>query len=243
MLARAAARGEVCELPGVTVANASVAFQMFNAAFLSAPVLSEPEMNASIGAPRRYFRDRRQEWAYWVCDGWLGAPLRRRMTQIFRRHDLYPAVELPGMIADSVLPPARPLPRLEIRRVCDYGTRALFCQIGSVCFNVPLAWFLEVFENESIWSDFAGYVGYVGGVAVCTAASVVAAGVNGIYNVATLPEYQRHGYGEAVMRHALEETRARTGIERTILQATPQGLKIYERMGYRTVTRVAVFSS
>jgi hypothetical protein len=33
--------GEVRELPGVSIAAAGVTFQMFNAAFLSAPVLSE----------------------------------------------------------------------------------------------------------------------------------------------------------------------------------------------------------
>ena len=33
------------------------------------------------------------------------------------------------------------------------------------------------------------------------------------------------------------------GLERTILQSTAQGLPIYQRMGYRTVTRVLVYSS
>jgi ribosomal protein S18 acetylase RimI-like enzyme len=132
---------------------------------------------------------------------------------------------------------------MDIRRVCDDKTREAFCYIGSVCFHVPLAWFCEVFGNGPVWNDFAAYVGYIAGEAVSTAAVINGGGAIGVYNVATLPLYQRHGYGEAVMRYAVEEARKRYGIERTILQSTPAGYRMYERMGFRTVTRVAVYSS
>jgi hypothetical protein len=45
------------------------------------------------------------------------------------------------------------------------------------------------------------------------------------------------------MRYALDDARRTTGIERTILQSTPAGLKLYKRMGYEAVTRVAVYST
>ncbi len=64
-----------------------------------------------------------------------------------------------------------------------------------------------------------------------------------MYNVATLPQQQRKGYGEAVMRYALEESRRQHGVERTILQSTPAGYRMYERMGFRTVTRIGVYST
>jgi ribosomal protein S18 acetylase RimI-like enzyme len=64
-----------------------------------------------------------------------------------------------------------------------------------------------------------------------------------VYNVATVPGHQRQGYGEAVMREALAETQRRNGIERVILQSTPAGYRLYERMGFRTVTSVAVYSA
>jgi ribosomal protein S18 acetylase RimI-like enzyme len=68
-------------------------------------------------------------------------------------------------------------------------------------------------------------------------------GAIGVYNVATMPDHQRRGYGEAVMRHAVAEAQREHGIERTILQSTPAGLSLYERMGYRTITRVSVYAS
>jgi len=65
----------------------------------------------------------------------------------------------------------------------------------------------------------------------------------GVYNVATVPDQQRRGFGEAVMRHAVAEAQREHGIARSILQSTPAGLHLYQRMGYRVVTRVSVYAS
>jgi hypothetical protein len=45
------------------------------------------------------------------------------------------------------------------------------------------------------------------------------------------------------MRHALAEARRENGVQRVILQSTPAGLRLYERMGFRAVTRVSVYST
>jgi GNAT superfamily N-acetyltransferase len=243
ILAGGRPRGDVREIGGISIASAGVAFQMFNAAFLAAPVATELEMDRRLLMATTHFDQRGLDWAFWSCEGWLDAGVRRRSRKLFERHALHLSADLPGMIAERVLAPARPLPRLEVRRVGDEATCAAFCQIGSVCFNVPLTWFCEVFENPAVWKEFAGYVGYAGGEPVSTAATVIAGDAIGVYNVATLPSHQRRGFGETIMRHALDKARAEHGLERTILQSTAQGLPIYQRMGYRTVTRVTVYSS
>jgi ribosomal protein S18 acetylase RimI-like enzyme len=216
---------------------------MFNAAFLAAPVASDVDMDRRLLIAATHFDQRGLDWAFWSCDGFLGTAVRRRARRLCERRSLHLSADLPGMIADRLLPPTRPLPSIEVRRVGEDLTCDAFCNIGSVCFNVPLSWFREVFETRSVWRDFAGYVGYVDGEPVSTAATVISDGVIGVYNVATLPGYQRRGFGEAVMRHALQKGREEHGLERTILQSTAQGLPIYQRMGYRTVTRVTVYSS
>ena len=78
---------------------------------------------------------------------------------------------------------------------------------------------------------------------MATAATVIGGGAVGVYNVATMPSHRRAGYGEAVMRYAFEQARLEHGLTRTILQSTPQGLALYQRMGYRAVTAVTVFCS
>jgi ribosomal protein S18 acetylase RimI-like enzyme len=242
-IAASRAHGEVRELRGVSIASAGVTFQMFNAAFLSAPVAHEADLARRIVLPSVHFDARGLEWAYWVCEGWLDAPARRRSRQIFERHGLRHSVDLPGMVAERILPPVKPLPKLEIRRVGDAATRDAFCAIGSVCFHVPVPWFREVFDNDSVFERFIGWVGYVDGEPVSTAATVMGGGAVGVYNVATMPEHQRRGYGETVMRHAVAEAERRHGIGQTILQSTPAGHRLYERMGFRTVSSVAVYAS
>ena len=243
VLAASRCKGEVRELHGVSIASAGVTFQMFNAAFLSAPVSNEADLAKRIVLASLHFEKRAQEWAYWVCEDWMDSRTRKRSRKMFDRHGLRHSVDLPGMVAEKLLKPVRSLPTLEVRRVGDLTTRDAFCAIGSVCFNVPLSWFREVFEQEAVWDRFLGFVGYQDGQPVSTAAVVIGAGVAGIYNVATLPGCQRHGYGEAVMRHALAEVRRQWGIDRSILQSTPAGYRLYERMGYRPITTVAVYST
>jgi ribosomal protein S18 acetylase RimI-like enzyme len=243
VVAESRAPGEIRELRGVSIASAGVTFQMFNAAFLSSPVATEAELSQRILLPSVHFNARGLEWAYWVCEDWLEHRARRRSRQVFEGQGLRHTVDLPGMVAECILPPVKPLPRLEIRRVGDAATRDAFCAIGPVCFHVPVPWFREVFDNDCVWERFAGYVGYVDEEPVSTAATVIGGGAVGVYNVATMPEQQRRGYGEAVMRHALAEARREHGIERTILQSTPAGHRLYQRMGFRTVTNVAVYAS
>jgi ribosomal protein S18 acetylase RimI-like enzyme len=235
--------GEVRELPGVSIAAAGVTFQMFNAAFLSAPIETEAELARRITLAALHFDTRGLEWAYWVCEDWMTARTRRRSHQMFEKQGLRHSVDLPGMIAERLLPPTKKLPFIDIRRVRNGRTAPDFCGIGSACFHVPIAWFREVFDSAAVWERFASYVGYVEGEPVSTAAVVEGAGALGVYNVATLPEHQGRGYGEAVMRYALDNARQNTGIERSILQSTPAGLRLYQRMGYQAVTQVAVYST
>ncbi|HUB82249.1 MAG TPA: GNAT family N-acetyltransferase [Bryobacteraceae bacterium] len=235
--------GEIRELPGVSIAAAGVTFQMFNAAFLSAPVLTEGELEQRIHLSMAHFDSRRLEWAYWVCEDWIEGKARRKCRQMFERLGLRHAVDLPGMVAERIAPPVKPLPAVIVRRVGDEATRAAFCSIGSICFHVPISWFREVFDNPQVWENFAAYVAFQNEMPVSTAAIVMGGGAVGVYNVATIPDQQRRGYGEAVMRHAVAEAQREHGVERSILQSTPAGLHLYERMGYRTITRVSVYAS
>jgi ribosomal protein S18 acetylase RimI-like enzyme len=216
---------------------------MFNAAFLSGPVENEPELAQRLVLPSVHFNARGLEWAYWICDDYVPDKMRRRARRLFEDNGLRHSVDLPGMVAEHVLPPVHHLPAMEIRRVADPASIDAFCAVGSVCFHVPLAWFHEVFDSPSVWANFAAYVGYAHGMPVSTAAVVVGASVMGVYNVATLPEYQHRGYGEAVMRYALEDARCRTGMENVILQSTLAGLRLYQRMGFRIVTQVSAYAT
>ena len=76
------------------------------------------------------------------------------------------------MIADRILPPVKPLPHVEVRRVRCAATWDAFCEIGSVCFHVPITWFREVFDSDTVWDRFMSFVGYVDGEPVSTTSLV-----------------------------------------------------------------------
>jgi GNAT superfamily N-acetyltransferase len=79
------------------------------------------------------------------------------------------------------------------------------------------------------------YLGYVGDVAVATAALVMAQGVAGVFNVATEELYRRRGIGEAMTWHAIGRGR-QAGCRIAALQASRLGRSVYERMGFRLVS-------
>ena len=236
--------GDIREIAGISIASSGAQFQMFNAAFLSGPVGSVDEMERRIVAAQVHFRARGLGWSFWLCEDLLGPSVRRKAGKLMESAGLSQTVRLPGMSAEHLLPPRRELPPIEIRRVADESTRLAFCDIGCICFHVPIHWFREIFLRSRLWDgDFTGYVAYADGAPVAVAATVVAAGAIGVYNVATLPAHRRRGYGEAVMRYAIDRARERSGFDRTILQATDYGLPLYVSMGYRTVTSVDVYAS
>ncbi|HXA48959.1 MAG TPA: hypothetical protein VNV86_01575, partial [Candidatus Acidoferrum sp.] len=111
--------GEVRELHGVSIASANVTFQMFNAAFLSTPVETAAELTQRLLIANMHFSARGREWAWWMCEDWLEPRLRRRARQLLERQGLRHSTDLPGMCADRILPPRKPLPALEMRRVAD----------------------------------------------------------------------------------------------------------------------------
>ncbi len=241
--ARAKPGGEVRVFPGITVCCADVKFSMFNSSILTTPVREASEFEGRIKAAATYYGARGLPWSCWLCQDWVERGTRAIVSEIFSSNGLHLVVELPGMEAPRLAPPSRSLPELVYRRVGDAPTRTDFHHIMAATFGIPASISREVYESPATWQGgMAGWVGYLEREAVATAATLTAAGVVGVYAVGTLPHHRRKGYAEAVMRHALAQARFASGIERTVLQSSEQGFRLYEKMGYRTVTRYAVFA-
>jgi GNAT superfamily N-acetyltransferase len=237
-------RGDVIELPGVTVASLGVTFQMFNAAFLSGPVESQSQLEACLAAARNHFEARGQRWALWICEDWLVPGIRRKLSRTCEAFGLRLSSEMPGMAAEKIEPVARKLPQIEIRRVDCIEALDDFRAIGSTCFHVPIAWFSEVFnEDVVVRGSFVCWVAYYDGLPVATAAAVISKGATGLYNIATGPEYRHRGCAEAITRHAIAWATRECHASHLVLQSTASGQRLYQRMGFRPVTRVLVYNS
>lgn len=236
---------EIRDVPGLSLIFCGLNYAAFNAALMAQPIDGDKsELTRLIEASSAQFDAKDLRWTYWLCDHYLSASLRREAPRIFRQHGLRHLTEAPGMYAEHLLPPKRSLAKLDVRPVSDERTREDFAAIMCSGFEIPESVSMAVYGSERAWmGKFQGYVGYLQGSAVSTAAVVASGGVLGLYSVATVPRYRRRGLAESMMRHVIEDARRSTGIEHTVLQATPSGMSLYEAMGYKTVTKFDVYIS
>ena len=82
--------------------------------------------------------------------------------------------------------------------------------------------------------SWRGYVGYAGGAPVAASQLVVSGATAGIYYVATVESARGRGFGAAITARAMADAAA-LGCRTISLQASPMGLPIYERLGFRRV--------
>ena len=239
---RARHDAQILDLAGVSLIFCGLNYAAFNAALLTEPIENDAELMRLIRLSSEQFESRRLRWTYWLCDDFLSRTLNRQAPHIFSRHGLRELTKAPGMYAENLRAPDRPLPSVQVREVSDQSTRATFAEIMSIAFDIPHSVSTAVYGSEHGWlGDFKGYIGYANGKAVTTAASMITGDVIGLYSIATLPQYRRLGFAEAIMRQVIEQARGDSGVQRTILQSTPSGLSLYKKMGYRTVTNFDVY--
>ena len=75
------------------------------------------------------------------------------------------------------------------------------------------------------------YIAYLNGEPVGTSTLLLAGGVAGIYNVATLPDARRRGIGTALTVTPLLESRSKE-IQVGVLQSSTMGKPVYEKIGF-----------
>jgi len=236
-------RGSVVELEGVSLVNSGVDYAVFNAAVFYEKVNGHTPVGELIDQAAAHYDTHDLGWSCWVCEELLGDRL-DELTSHLKRHGLRASARHQGMVADRLVPPARPLPAVEMRRVGDKPSRLDFVQISSQVFALPLPVAHRIYDSERFWAGgFMAWIGYVEDRPVCTAAVDSSCGVVGLYSVGTLHRYQRRGYGEKVTRHVLEESCRASNLSRSILQSTREGLPLYRKMGFRPMGRFSVYVS
>ena len=240
--------GRVTLEPGLRLITSWVEHPVFNIALLDGPAPDPPgqeatELDRRIERAEAHYRARNRSWSFWVCEHLVGPRTMRRIARIFDAHGMASIGEPPGMEADELPPPARPLPPLEILPATEARVREDFAGIAHQCFFIPPHLAREVYLDPARWgAPVQILVGYAGGRAVTAAAFIEAAGALGIYSVGTIPGYRGRGYAEAIMRHGVDEFRRQGVRGPLVLQSTPAGMDLYRRLGFRRVTRYFVFS-
>ena len=201
---------------------------------------SAPEIAASALA---YFEERRRPFSWWLGPADqprdLGrildsAGLQRAETELAM---LLPLVELPADL------PA--VPGLEVRRVIESGELQTFAELSAANWTPPDSNVISFYRRAAsalLRPDSPQwlYVGYVEGVPVATAEATVADGTAGLYNISTRPSHRGRGIGSMMTWRPLRDARER-GCDLGVLQAAPEGVSIYRRLGFRPFGEITEF--
>jgi ribosomal protein S18 acetylase RimI-like enzyme len=169
---------------------------------------------------------------------------RSALQGVFLQHGLRLAAQHEGMFAGRIVD-STPVPAsFQIRQVNDDRTRRDLCAIAERVFAVPPEYARSIYGGEGFWrGSYRAWIGYSNEKPVATAATESAEGTVGLYCVATMPGERRKGFAGAVSAHAIRHAQQAAGVDTAILHSTAQGLPLYRRMGFETVTYHEVFVS
>jgi GNAT superfamily N-acetyltransferase len=154
---------------------------------------------------------------------------------------LVPLMPLTGMLAPDVAPPSHVPPELQLLRPQDDDACATLLDVNGLAYGMDLEAGKAIIGTQSFWSGHFPALGLAEGAPACAAAVFMVDGYRYVALVATDPARQRRGYGDAVMRHALELSARVHGRRPTTLHATEAGRPIYERMGYAPIAAHTLF--
>jgi GNAT superfamily N-acetyltransferase len=224
----------VQEANGVASCMGNVPLYFLNASILLRPAATLDELRILLDAEAEL-----SSWCKfprgviiredWMPSGW---------EALAHRAGFEPVMPMTDMEAFELLPPRRPLPALDIRRVKNDGMARDLAEINAVAYDVPMELF-ECICNMYLWqADSYGFVGYHDGRPVTCAAAFPVNGTVYLAYVATRPEAQGKGYAAAIVRHTITQGQQAMGTRHTTLHATDLGLPVYRAMGYKPGPRV-----
>ncbi|MEO5940655.1 MAG: GNAT family N-acetyltransferase [Candidatus Limnocylindrales bacterium] len=194
-----------------------------------------------IEAVLRPFREQAIDMSWWV--GPTSTPV-----------DLATRIAARGLVVDEEVPilarlldgwtAEPPAAGIEIERVSDPAGYRVATDIMFEAFGLPRGVFdvvVERYAGLSIGPRAVQhtYLARLDGRAVGTSLGFVVEGVVGVYNVATLEDARRRGVGAAITAAAVAGGLA-DGAVATLLETSPLGRPVYERLGFREIGSVTI---
>jgi GNAT superfamily N-acetyltransferase len=227
--------------PDLVIADSGLACDTFN--FICRARLDRGSASATAAAAVAYFGERGRPFSWWVgpadqpqdLGGMLEAiGLERSETELAMA---LPLAELPQRV------PA--VTGLDVRRVGCASELEAFAELSAANWTPPdphVISFYRLAGSALLRHDSPQwlYVGYLDGVPVATAEATVAEGTAGLYNISTRPPYRGRGIGSVMTWWPLHDALER-GCDLGVLQAAPEGVSIYRRLGFRSFGDITEF--
>ncbi|MFJ8083189.1 GNAT family N-acetyltransferase [Streptomyces sp. NPDC096205] len=227
------AAADVRDLPGIAVRWADSRFAFWNCLTLTEVGADAGVVERRLGEAADIMRAKRRPGFLWVFDDLLEREARAELDAAAERAGLVYAFPGTGMAGDLLPLPEPAHPELTFVRVSTDAHLRAYADLNSRAYGFPLEDGRDGLAGSALWKEQVhAYLGLRDGVPVTCAATVEAEGRLFVVLVATDPDFERRGYGEAVTRKALYEGARATGLTRATLHATAAGAPVYPRIGF-----------
>lgn len=227
--------------PGYCWTLTDVPFAFFNNLFL--PKFAADEVAPAISQAMERAAARDVPIFCWTGHTTRPADFAARVVQL----GFVPCFTAPAMVADLTQPvEQRPLPEdCVVEEVTDPGTLAQWCDVMTTVYEFPadgVAPWRAIMAHLGVGKDrsLRHFLARSAGEVVATASLCMSHGVAGISSVGTLAPYRRRGLGRGVTIAAMQAA-AEQGYRYACLFSSPDGLAIYQSLGFRTVGEGACF--
>ncbi|MFG3016283.1 GNAT family N-acetyltransferase [Streptomyces cinerochromogenes] len=234
---------DVRDLPGIAVRWADCRFAFWNCVTLTDVDADAALVEQRLGQAAEIMRSKRHPGFLWLFEDLLGDEARAGVRSAAGKAGLEYAFPGTGMAGDLLPLPEPSHPELTFVRVTTDEQLRAYADLNSRAYGFPLEDGRDGLLGSALWkSEVHAYLGLRDGDPVTCAATVEADGRLFVVLVATAPEWQRRGYGEAVTRKALHEGARATGLTRATLHATEAGAPVYPRIGFEPNSPVHFYS-
>ncbi|GHF38527.1 GNAT family N-acetyltransferase [Streptomyces griseosporeus] len=236
------ADADVRDLPGIAVRWADCRFAFWNALTLTDVGADARLLGERLAKAAEIMRSKRQPGFLWVFEDLLDEDARATLETAAEQAGLQYAFPGTGMAGD-LLPLADPVhPDLTFVRVTTDEQVRAYADLNSRGYGFPLEAGRDGLVGSALWKEEVhAYLALRDGEPVACAGAIPADGRLFVALVATDPQWQRRGYGEAVTRKALHEGAQATGLTRATLHATVAGAPVYPRIGFRPNSRIGFY--
>ncbi len=238
MIGRPFPRVDQTDKPGLAITWPDTHFPFYNALFLTERLTDAHVLQNRVQEAAAYMRARPNGGLFVMCLDNVAGAAKEALSTIVAQAKFVQAIPMTGMAGDILPMEAPGHPALRFERILDDSTIQDFAQINCVSYDVPVETSTSLVKEHTLWHEHAyGFVAYERNKPVSTATAIINEGCLFLFLVATMPEARRKGYGEAVVRHALQRAHEATGISRTVLHATEAGYPLYLRLGYHPTVK------
>lgn len=235
----------VDEQPGYAIVDSGLPTDTFNLVIGKAH--GQPDA-AAIARIAARFNDAGLPAAWWTCRDLTDAAFARALGEAGFVADETSVGMLAELAELDALPPVAPPPGFGVRQINAQHDVAHFGTLIGALFDPPDA-FVDAFYARVAALDFDVaeplklFVGELDGRPVSTTALYVDADTAHVFDVSTSAGQRKRGLASAIMHSALVHARERLGATRAALQASPDGLNVYRRLGFRAVCEFQVYSN